>query len=285
MGNEQTISEPLRASGEKGVHSKIDWINEAESKLVSALILREAAKEKLLELKQITSSRRASSQDVFNLLQPRESANKSSFLLLGYAIELLLKSGVVSLLIYAPKHLLERKVQNYSHNLLRISDDLHIKLNKAERGLLTKLSSFIVNETRYPVTVNSIQEYCEKTNKITAQLSSEKLFELGVGIYENIKSVIQDIDGTEQNPKLYNKVDIDSDGYVTFRVGGSLPPILIIKYSGNQVTFGKNNLSDLKLLIEHNYSNCIQSHLMLKSWDYADIYLVCEKKGLTKLSR
>ncbi|NRF32984.1 hypothetical protein [Vibrio coralliilyticus] len=272
----------LKPTGEKGAHNKRSWINEAEGKLASALILRESAQAKTVEIDALLDNETVTSAQVFNIISPRDAANKSSFLLLGYAIELLLKSGVVSLLIYAPKHLLERKVQNYGHNLIRIANELHIELSKSEKKLLNKLSSFIVNETRYPLIVDSSQEYNEKINQLMMDFSCDSLFETGVDIFDKVKLVIDSIDGTEINPKVYSKLQIDFDGYIIFRIGGYLPPTLIIKYSSQQVELKKNNLIDLKALVLRNYKSHATNMLMIDTWEKSDIYVVCEKKGLVK---
>ncbi|WP_221074245.1 hypothetical protein [Agarivorans aestuarii] len=272
----------LKQSGEKGVHNKIDWINEADSKLTSAKILREAASVKEDKLKELCESGKANSQSVFDLIQTIESANKSSFLLLGYAIELLLKSGVVSLLINAPKHLLELKVRKYGHKLQNMCTDLHINLASSERELLGIFSSFIVNEARYPVTVSSIQEHSKRKNEIGAQLANNKSFNLGVHIYNSIRNILSDIDGSEGNPVFRERREIDSDGYYIFRVGGILPPIFIFKYSEKQIKAGKNNVDDMKSLIVKSLDNDIISRIILDSLNLSDVYIASEKSGLVK---
>ncbi|WP_163131273.1 hypothetical protein [Agarivorans sp. Alg241-V36] len=272
----------LKQFGEKGVHNKIDWIREADSKLISAKILREVASVKETELKRLCESGKANSQSVFELIQPVESANKSSFLLLGYAIELLLKSGVVSLLINAPKHLLELKVRKYGHKLQNMCTDLNIDLIGTEKELLEVLSSFIVNEARYPVTVSSIQEYSKLKNEIGAQLANNESFNLGVHIYDNVRKILSGIDGTEDNPVFRGRREIDSDGYYVFRVGGTLPPVLIFKYSEKKIKGGKNNVDDMKSLIVNSLDNDIISRILLDSLDLSDIYIASEKSGLVK---
>lgn len=158
----------LKSFGEKGVHSKLDWVREAESKRISALMLREIAKKKQSELSNHIENDEPTSASVFERLQPCESARKNSFLLLGYAIELLLKSGFVSLLISAPKWALEKCVKKYGHNLPLLAEHLHMQLGEEERNLLSLLSGFIVNETRYPVRAACVQDYCNITNTLSA---------------------------------------------------------------------------------------------------------------------
>lgn len=280
---------PLKPSVEQGIFNKLDWVKEADGKLISAKLLREIALNKKLELdalqdRKIIDGEKLTSKEVFEIYNIKESTNKSSVLILGYAIELLLKSGVVSLLINAPKNLLEKKVKAYSHNLLNIALDLHFSLSSEEQYLLETLSSYIIRETRYPVTPNSINDYCEKTNQIRAFISSEYQFSLGVQFFERLRSFIKDIDGTSDNIKFHSRMEMGKNGYITFRVGGCLPPVFIVKFCQSQISSGTATIDTVKhLLIKKNkVSKSIQSNLMEKYWDKAIFYTVNDKKGLIK---
>ena len=289
MSHHDSFELPLKPSGEKGIYNKLDWVKEADSKMTSARLLRGCASDKKKEYEHLKIQKkeqglRASSKEVFDILDVRESANKSSILLLGYSIELLLKAGIVSLLIYAPKYLLEKKVRSYSHALCKIAKDLHVELTIEEDNLLQLLSSYIVRETRYPVTAESVQDYCDQVNSITALVSSDEQFSLGVNLYSKIRSLISEIDGTPDNMKIYCRLEMEIDGFVTFRIGGPLPPTFIIKYCSTQIERHIDNLDTIKELIkDKNISNMsMQSRLMEKSWDTAVFYMVSDKKGLTR---
>ncbi|MFB2652800.1 hypothetical protein [Shewanella seohaensis] len=283
------MNTPLKSSGEKGVFNKYDWVREADNKLISAKLLKESAAKKRIEFERLKSDKekqkeRPNSKEVFEILNVVESTNKSSILLLGYALELLLKSGVVSLLIYAPKALLEKKVKAYSHNLLEIALDLHIELSKEEHDLLETLSSYIIRETRYPVTPESLDDYCSKTNDITSFVSNYKNFELGLSLYKKLRELIDSIDGTPEDIKFHTRMEMEENGYVIFRIGGRLPPVFIIKYCQTQVDSETAALSTVRdLLLEKNKVNkTIHSHLMEVSWDTASFFIVGGKRGLTK---
>ncbi|ABI37411.1 hypothetical protein Shewmr4_0331 [Shewanella sp. MR-4] len=289
LNNNSLMETPLKSSGEQGIFNKLDWVKEADGKLISAKLLREIALNKKLELdalqaRKIIDGEKLTSKEVFEIYNIQESANKSSVLILGYAIELLLKSGVVSLLINAPKNLLEKKVKAYSHKLLNIALDLHFSLSSEEQHLLETLSSYIIRETRYPVTPNSINDYCEKTNQIRTFISSEYQFSLGVQFFERLRSFIKDIDGTSDNIKFHSRMEMEKNGYITFRVGGCLPPVFIVKFCQSQISSGTATIDTVKyLLIEKNkVSKSIQSNLMEKYWDKAIFYTVNDKKGLIK---
>lgn len=289
MSSNDSFELPLKPSGEKGIYNKLDWVKEADSKLTSARLLRGCASDKKKELEHLRilkkeQGMRPTSKEVFDILDVRDSANKSSILLLGYSIELLLKAGIVSLLIYAPKYLLEKKVRSYSHALCEIAIDLHVELTEEEDNLLQLLSSYIVRETRYPVTAKSVQDYCNQVNSIAALVSSDVQFSLGVDLYNKIRNLITEIDGTPDNMKIYCRLEMEADGFVTFRIGGPLPPVFIIKYCSTQIEHHIDNLDTIKeLLKDKNISNkSIHSHLMEKSWDTAVFYRVSKKKGLSR---
>ncbi|MEZ9422489.1 hypothetical protein AB4186_03430 [Vibrio lentus] len=287
MNNNTLMEAPLKSSGEKGLFNKYDWVKEADNKLISAKLLRDSANHKKIEFNRLNldknkSRDRLTSKEVFEILSVVESANKSSVLLLGYALELLLKSGVVSLLIHAPKTLLEKKVRAYSHNLLEIASELHIKLSNEEHDLLETLSSYIVRETRYPVTPESLEDYSSKTNAIAIFVSNDENFQLGVSLYKKIKELVDSIDGTPENIKLHTRMEMEENGYVIFRIGGYLPPVFIIKFCQTQLDSGTDKLSTVKeLLLEKNKLNkTIHSHLMEASWDTASFFIVAGKQGL-----
>lgn len=282
--------QPIKSSGENGIFKRQDWLKEADGKLISAELLRECALKKYHELESIQKKcneegTRAPSSDIMNIINIKYSADKSSILLLGYAIELLLKAGIVSLLISAPRRLLEKKVKDYGHKLLNIVDDLQLVLSKEERNLLASLSSYIVQETRYPLAPTSTDEYCNESNQITRFVSSDENFRLGIDLFHHLRKIMIDIDGTANDPKIYARMEMDVNGYIVFRVGGTLPPIIIIKFCDSQIASGLNTLSHVQYLLSEKNKNdmSIHSRLMEKTWESAIFYLADNKKGLKRI--
>lgn len=290
MNKPDLWEQPIKSTGENGIFKKQDWIKEADGKIISAKLLRNCAKNAQLRFDNLTRDSngniiRASSKEIFELLEEKDAANKASFLLLGYAIELLLKSSIVSLLISAPKSILDKKMKSYSHGLINIVDDLKLSLSREERTLLAYLEKSIIEEARYPLKPYSSKEYCEDLNKVHQRFSDHRKFNVLVELFTRLRAVMMDIDGTPSDPKFYSRMGMEENGFIIFRAGGSLPPVIIIKFCDSQIRSGLNNLSHVKhLLLQKNQCDMtIYSRLMEKTWVNAIFFVVDEKKGLRKV--
>ena len=107
-----------------------------------------------------------------------------------------------------------------------VASDLLIELSKEEQDLLLTLSSYIIQETRYPVTLEQSDDYCTKTNEITNFISSDKNFERGLAFFKKVREVIDNIDGTPEDIKFNSRMEMEQNGYVIFRIGGDFPQYL-----------------------------------------------------------
>lgn len=167
----------IRSFGEKGTFSKSDWLSESRTQLRSAEMLRLIASEKLKELgllQEKYKGRRVPSNEVTALLDDRHSANKTSFLLLGYAFELLLKSGILSIYVGLPKSLFEKDIKSkYGHNLSLMAKDLSVDLSKGDKHLLSELKKDILFKARYPTSSNDIDSYYRDSNWATSKFNDD----------------------------------------------------------------------------------------------------------------
>ncbi|KHT36896.1 hypothetical protein [Pectobacterium carotovorum] len=289
MVKENNFHNPIKSSGEHGIFNKLDWIKEAESKKISADLLRKISCEKKQEyylLKNSGRDNRALQEEIIDILSVRQSANKTSVLMLGYSIELLLKACSVSLLIHAPKSVLNDTVKKYSHDLLAIAKDLEFTLSASEYKFLETISSYVKLECRYPVSPESINDYCDKINAINSFISNDDYYSLGLGFYERIRELLMSIDGTPNDMKFHGRIDVDSDGYMIFRYGG-FNPVVIFKYSSFQNQKKLNNLEMMRsVIINKNKDNkSISSYLIEKSWNEAMFFEVKSNNLLKKLNK
>ncbi len=277
----------IQSSGERGTHNKYDWKKEAKSKRLSAIKLREIAS---LTYQNISKDQPtivdqigvANSNRVLELQGEREALHKDSFLLIGYAIELLLKSAFLSLLIYAPKSLVEKNFETYGHRLRTIAETLSLELTETEFLLLEILGSYIVRETRYPVTSKSVEDYCSKTNSILAYVNDQNKFQLALSLYEKIEMFLAGIDGTENNIKVHGRLNFGKDGYAIYRVGGKFPPVIVIRYSSKQKQTKEDSPEYIRAIMK-NYSDrgsCLNSRIFLNYWDKALVFKVVKDRKI-----
>ncbi|HCG6075356.1 TPA: hypothetical protein NJ097_003492 [Vibrio parahaemolyticus] len=281
----------IRNSGERGTHSKYHWKEEARSKRLSAIRLREVASntyQSYLDEKSISVKQgvRMSHNRVLDLLGERNALNKDSFLLIGYAIELLLKSAFLSLLVFAPKLLVEKNFERYGHKLRSIAETLRLDLTDPELILLEMLGSYIVRETRYPVTSESVEDYCSKSNNITNYVNKTNNFQLALSLYGKIEKSLDGIDGTTDNVKIYGRLDFEKDGYAIYRVGGKFPPVVVIRYSSKQMQAKEDSPEHIRAIMQ-SYADsgwCMNSRIFLKYWDKALLFKVIKDKAIEDIT-
>lgn len=277
----------IRNSGERGTYNKYDWKKEARSKRLSAIRLRELASQAYQNFldEQSTCAEhevRMRSNRVLDLLGERDSLNKDSFLLIGYAIELLLKSAFLSLLIFAPKPLVEKNFEMYGHKLRKIAETLRLNLTESELTLLEMLGSYIVRETRYPVTSDSVEDYCSKSNDISGYINETSNFQTALNLYEKIEIFLEGSDGTTDNIKIHGRLSFGKDGYVIYRVGGNLPPVVVIRYSSKQKQAKEDTPEHVRAIMK-SYSDegwCMNSRIFLNYWDDALVFKVVKDRTI-----
>lgn len=279
--------EILKSSGEIGTFSKTHWIKEAESKYTSAILLRNIGYNEHEKYEQAIHAKLKRHQKelvIFQHLDTISSVKKSSILLIGYALELLLKSCMVSLLINSPKEILEITLKKYSHNLVKIANELQLNLTKQQKYILEKLGSYITLETRYPITASSIDEYSKKQHEINDIILNDGMFSEIDVLYQEIKLITSQIDGQPDNMKFHDRLEMGLDGFITYRCGGPIPPTFIIKYSSEQIEKQSDNINEIKRLIQlkNKDNKSIFSMLMEKHWDDSVFYKIHAKNGLTK---
>lgn len=277
----------IRNSGERGTHNKYDWKKEARSKRLSAIRLRELASQayqSFLDEQSASVERhvRMPSSRVFDLLGERDALNKDSFLLIGYAIELLLKSAFLSLLIYAPKSLVEKNFEIYGHKLRKIAETLRLDLTESELILLEMLGSYIVRETRYPVTSDSVDDYCSKSNDILGYINEASKFQITLSLYQKIEMFLEGSDGTTDNIKIHGRLSFGKDGYAIYRVGGNFPPVVVIRYSSKQMQVKEDTPEHVREIMK-NYSDegwCMNTRIFLNYWDKALMFKVVKDRTI-----
>lgn len=87
----------------EGIYDSYQWENDANGYFFSSKTLRKYSSQKKYEFEKIKEDG-LHNEIVANIIQ-REYLNSSSLILLGFALELILKSGVLALYLGAPKNI------------------------------------------------------------------------------------------------------------------------------------------------------------------------------------
>ncbi|MCL6272279.1 hypothetical protein M3P05_20385 [Sansalvadorimonas sp. 2012CJ34-2] len=262
---------------ENGTMNPQEWLKESDVQLTSSKILREAGKTKFDEFTVLKTSKNAHSganrKKCMNLICEKEAAYKCSILLLGYAIELALKAGIVKYYKNIPKHLTEKSLkQNYSHKLNLMADELGINLTKREVELLDLMVEFLLEKARYPLSADNREEYAKKWMINNGNLQSDTLYNELLALQEKIIQFTKHADKTSKNPVSSGTLNIDDNGYLSFRFGGNLPTRVTYKYSDSQIKNKENNLESLKLLLLAHSDQHPYFQILSNNWDDIDFF-------------
>ncbi len=253
-----------------GIYNRSAWLRESERLYKSALILRAEG----ISKKDILKESDSFGENGVELIYIIESTNKSSRLLLGYAFEMLLKSGVLVLNYGAqPKTLQNIFKRDCGHNLRKMCASLSIDLTTDESNLLDLAEKDIVSQARYPITPISDNDYIEDLNVMSKNMGNEEVFNKLKILYQKLKSIITSLDKSDGNFAFLNSIVFDNDGVVFSRAGGKLPPRVIIKFSTKQKKSGVKTKDTLKYMLEvMQQSNKAFSPTVLVYWDKSEFF-------------
>ena len=192
-----------------------------------------------------------------------EACVHSSYLLIGYAVELALKAGLTAVYTGCSRRLFRIDMQGrYRHDLVRMADDIDFPMSADQRRQLKYLGRVIVADGRYPPYANTAAEDIVRYNSRAVEFWSDENFRENVKLYRAISRHVFRIDGDERNPSSSYGRRIDADGYVAFRIGGNLRTRITVKYSTKQRQARRNNRRALRRLLRHDL-------LVTQYWDQA----------------
>ena len=264
----------------EGIFERYQWENDAKGYLFSSKTLRNYSLEKTIELKRLQDAIRHK-EIVANIVE-REYLNKSSLLLLGFGIELVLKSGVLALYRGVSKDIFKNDIKTkYSHKLADLAKDLFLDLTKEEISLLMKMKVFIEKEIKYPLEISNDEEYIKKYNQRANEIWDDNKYSVWVELYNKIKCQIRGIDHCEEDAMHGGYWQISTDEYIHYRRGGKLPPIIIIKDSIKR----DKKTEELKSFILQHIDESPYRIYIEKDWDITILYQVNSNKlSLQKIS-
>lgn len=263
----------ISSFSEKGIHNKSDWLKESQLQIRSSKLLRDIGDRKLddaLELKPLIQKDRQKRSEIRAIWEDREAVYKSSFLLLGYSFELLLKAGILRIYIGIPKELFDSDIKSkYGHKLRKMAQDLSINLNDNELNHLDLLTKDLTYLARYPIDSDNAQHYSQALNNTTHRYFDGELYLKYIKLYNKISEVITKIDSSRRDPMSHFSYQIDEDGYFSYRFGGELPPIMIYRFSKKQIEQGTNTKEQLYNLLMSEICNSVSTQLIDKDWNSA----------------
>ncbi len=267
MANDYKL-EKMRGISEKGIYNKKNWISEADNHFFSSTALRKlfsTTKQEINpQLKTFfrTTNSESDGVKVNSMIKESEAAAKSSILLIGYAIELYLKAGLVRIYQNMPRADFDKTIKNHGHNLVDISSLLGIRLSKNENKALERIKKLILDEARYPLTPSGPDSFHEKSNRISSEVWGENSYNTWKSLAQKIKEYVSQIDCSKADPVHTCALNIDSDGYCLFHIGGTLQPYVTVKYSSNQVKDKKDNIKHLLELVISTLPDSINKRLI-----------------------
>jgi len=237
------------------------WVDEADRHMLSAKTLRNIKKRRRALFK------KPDKKSKLRHVQSMDAATHSSMLLLAYAVELYLKAGLTRIYLGCSKELFEKEVKGkYGHKLTKISKAIEYpKLAGDAKKQLKFLEDIIIREGRYPFLSKNKKEDIKSRNNRAARFWNDDEFKELVKLAESIRDYASTIGGSSEAPLIPLSLQIDHDGYFSFRCGGHIQPRITVKYSSLQRQNKEDNEAMLKSLILQHSDNPLLHSL----WDKA----------------
>lgn len=237
----------------QGDLSHRDWQKEGDHLLLSARHMRLSL---LLESRKFL---RAIKFEEFKRVprshQKLNAFPKASMLLIGYSIEMYLKSGLTKLLHGCGEELFRCQLREYSHNLCSLAEDLCLPLDKQDLLDLETLSGYVRNDARYPVSIGPDETYVDAFNKRSRSMDNPHDFRRFCNLAKRIRERVNLINNDRRNPASLHSWTVDGDGYLAFRLGGNLPTRVIVRYSSLQLA-GEQPFENMEALAKTNSAVC-----------------------------
>ena len=208
---------------------------------------------------------------------------RASMLLLGYSVEMYLKAGLVKAYVGCCEKMFNRDVKDrFGHKLLRLANETGLALNGNDGKILQLLEEMIISDARYPVLVDDGECHVNAVNQQTGRIWSPENFEVCAELANRVREHAQGIDADPKNPGLWQSFKVDSDGYLTIRVGGNLRLRITYRLSSVQKLNFQTSLDDVKALVNDIRTLLISPlyrHLQC-NWEKAWIYEDGENKTI-----
>ena len=150
-------------------------------------------------------------------------------------------------------------MRQISHAFKKLAKEVAFDATERDRKDLGILQKMVLFSARYPVNprenVTVIHQQAERMHQVWSKSEFTRMRQMVL----RIRAHVLRIDMDSFNPASVASIKLDADGYVTYRIGGHLPPRVTYKYSRVQREAGEGNLDALRalardgqlLLLEH----------------------------------
>ena len=246
------------------------WIDEGDGFIASSRKTREIWRDHRKEFCETISERKAGSRnatDDWNLLT---GLPRTSMLLLGYAVEMYFKAGLVKAYLGCSTEMLERDLKSrFGHKLSELAKETAFPLNGADENNLGTLKNMILVDARYPIFMPKGRTYADAVNQRTSEIWSDDEYDALSALAHRVREHTSKIDSDSSNRSLFRSLNIDQDGYLAFRMGGRLPPRITYRLSTEMRNAQKTSealMAEVKNLFDTDrYSQIV------RYWDRASI--------------
>ena len=251
-----------------------NWFSEGDGLLASAAKTRETWTDHRRAFSQTVRKRGSEKLDRASDWNLLTGLPRASMLLLAYSVEMYLKAGMAKAYYGCSARMFERDVKGrLGHRLISMAKELAFNLKDGDKTNLARLKDMMLFDARYPVLVPDGASYADTVNRQTERIWSSANFEIFLELANRIKQHSQSIDSDSSNPASRDSYRIDHDGYLTFRVGGNLPPRITYHVSSVQKYNRKTTPVEMKaLFVSPQYPQ------LGRYWERAWIYEEGEEK-------
>ena len=88
--------------------------------------------------------------------------------------------------------------------------------------------------------------YNEQWNGLIREFWDDAKFAKWLALYKKIRLHVSGLDASSDDPTIWRKWEVDDDGYVIYRIGGTLGPRITVHYSSVQKDNGDDSRESLK---------------------------------------
>ena len=244
-----------------------DWINEGDGLVVSSRKIREIWDDHRQAFSTIGKGQKTKDDWDFLTGLPR-----ASMLLLGYSVEMYLKGGLAKAYHGCSEEMFQRDIRRrFGHDFISLADEIAFPPENEDENNLRLLKDMVMVDARYPVFVPEGTTYSDAANQQTRRIWSQSNFNSFLELANRIKAHSKSIDSSPHNPASFISLNVDEDGYVSFRAGGNLPPRITYRLSSEQKRLGQTSKDDVRALIK-------EDKIIMHYWYLAGIFEDEEKE-------